>query len=132
MGGTRAELQQPGPRDRSCDSLQPTCNQQPPHPFSLLSPLDACPAELHCYVSPVLRQMRLSTSKIEAEQWVGACGGAGWIALEVRGILVEVSGGAGVAWERGACCAGTDAPKWALVWLEGHSGMRCMKDGENG
>ncbi|KAI7841185.1 hypothetical protein COHA_005151 [Chlorella ohadii] len=39
--------------------------------------------ELHCYVSPVLRQIRLSTSRIEAEQWVGACGGSGWIALEM-------------------------------------------------
>lgn len=78
-GGSSAELQQPGPRDGPEDLA--------PHPAgtsSFLCPA-ACPAELHCYVSPVLRQMRLSTSKIEAEQWVGACGGAGWIALEVRG-----------------------------------------------
>jgi hypothetical protein len=39
--------------------------------------------ELHCYASPILHQIRTSTSKVEAEQWVHANGGAGWIALQV-------------------------------------------------
>ena len=34
-------------------------------------------------MSPILHQIRTSTSKIEAEQWVDANGGAGWIALQV-------------------------------------------------
>ena len=62
------------------------------------------PTELHCYVSPVLRQIRLSTSRIEAEQWVGACGGSGCIALEVRGARAEAKGkgdGGGRRWEVG-------------------------------
>lgn len=42
------------------------------------------PAELHCYVSPILHQIRCSTSRIEAEQWVHANGGCGWIALQAR------------------------------------------------
>ncbi|PSC70354.1 serine threonine kinase isoform A [Micractinium conductrix] len=39
--------------------------------------------ELHCYVLPVLSQIRCYTSRLEAQQGIHACGGAGWAALEV-------------------------------------------------
>ncbi|KAL4447266.1 hypothetical protein ABPG77_007299 [Micractinium sp. CCAP 211/92] len=39
--------------------------------------------DVHCFVSPILHQIRTSISKIEAEQMVGASGGAGWIALQM-------------------------------------------------
>ncbi|KAL4443632.1 hypothetical protein ABPG75_011369 [Micractinium tetrahymenae] len=39
--------------------------------------------DVHCFVSPILHQIRTSISKIEAEQMVGATGGAGWIALQM-------------------------------------------------
>jgi SNF2 family DNA or RNA helicase len=39
--------------------------------------------EIYCYVSPILHQIRCSTSKIEMEQWIGTKGGAGWIALQM-------------------------------------------------
>jgi hypothetical protein len=51
-------------------------------PPSLRAP--SLPADIQCYVSPILHQVRLSTSKTEAEQWVHASGGSGWIALQVR------------------------------------------------
>ena len=57
----------------------------PPYPTS-------CPADVQCYVSPILHQIRSSTSRIEAEQWVNANGGAGWIALEVRAWLAGEEG----------------------------------------
>ena len=44
--------------------------------------------EIYCYVSPILHQIRCSTSKIEMEQWIGAKGGAGWIALQVQQCIV--------------------------------------------
>lgn len=54
-------------------------------------------------MSPILHQIRCSTSKIEIEQWIGAKGGAGWIALQV-----------GWAWglRRGSACACLGA-----VWM---------------
>ena len=57
------------------------------NPFPTSSPVPSpLPApDVHCFVSPILHQIRTSTSKIEAEKWVGANGGAGWIALQVRG-----------------------------------------------
>ncbi|EFN57988.1 hypothetical protein CHLNCDRAFT_142147 [Chlorella variabilis] len=51
--------------------------------------------DVQCYVSPILHQIRSSTSRIEAEQWVNANGGAGWIALEVF-LLTYRAGGAGI------------------------------------
>jgi hypothetical protein len=41
-------------------------------------------AELFAFVSPALGQIRLCTSKIEAEHWVHSCGGVGEVGLEVR------------------------------------------------
>ena len=54
-------------------------------------------ADLHCYVSPILHQVRCSTSRIEAEQWVHANGGAGWIALQARAAGAGAGAGAGAA-----------------------------------
>ncbi|GAB4816669.1 hypothetical protein N2152v2_003715 [Parachlorella kessleri] len=39
--------------------------------------------EMTCYASPILHQLRVSTSKTEAEQAVGVCGGSGWLALQM-------------------------------------------------
>ncbi|KAL4443224.1 hypothetical protein ABPG75_010961 [Micractinium tetrahymenae] len=38
---------------------------------------------LHWFVSPVLRQSRVFASKLEAEHWVRAAGGAGWVVPQV-------------------------------------------------
>lgn len=49
--------------------------------------------ELHCYVLPVLSQIRCYTSRLEAQQGIHACGGAGWAALEVRRMDGRMGGG---------------------------------------
>jgi len=49
-------------------------------------------AELFCYVSPILGQVRISASKIEAQQGVHATGGAGSIWLQVRVGVIESCG----------------------------------------
>lgn len=40
-------------------------------------------AEVFCFVSPVLGQLRMSSSKSSIQQWTHSCGGAGLVALEV-------------------------------------------------
>lgn len=76
-----------------CTCLQPICcravlaDAASPHvdlftTLALTRTAARC-AEIYCYVSPILHQIRCSTSKIEMEQWIGAKGGAGWIALQV-------------------------------------------------
>lgn len=94
---------QPAGRTRSAGRLQRVCGPHlrvcPCRPGCLLwlplcpllslreaSPPRPCllfPAEVHCFVSPILQQIRATTSKVEAESWVNAWGGAGWVALEV-------------------------------------------------
>lgn len=93
--------------DRCCshaDHCCPPVRASPPAP-------PAIPTELHCYVSPVLREVRISTSRIEAEQWTHSCGGCGWIALEVSAAaaalllaaaLLCVQAGCGSSWARRA------------------------------
>ncbi|EFN53289.1 hypothetical protein CHLNCDRAFT_136932 [Chlorella variabilis] len=39
--------------------------------------------EVFAFICPITGQMRFTTSKIEAQQWVHACGGTGLVALEV-------------------------------------------------
>ena len=50
-------------------------------PRPALSCCDHC-AEVKCWVSPFLNQIRVCISKLEMEQSLGALGGAGWVALD--------------------------------------------------
>lgn len=92
------------------------------------------PADLHAYFSPILHQIRISTSRIEAEQWVHATGGAGWIALQVGPARVHRPGrprqpGLPHTWRqlrlsnaRACVCCSPDG--------DGEDGLRCGRDPE--